>query len=303
MKIMVFGLGSIGGYLACVLLKYFPNEVTLIAHNKRKEILVKQGLIMHSVLMGEKTFYCKNIIETPALSGQQDIIFVVVKNYSLKEALTLIRPCVSNRTIIVPVLNGIDHGKIARDTIQNGYVIDSLIYLGARYNSDYSYTQHTNHGKLIIGSPWKEKNEIVKKIIGHPELDCVISQDIKSDLWKKYIKNCAYNTITAYYKCTKKDILASPTRMQYLRKLLNEAICVGIADGAILPKNFEKSTIEELFNQKNLDATSSMAMDVLNGKPTEIETFGGFLTRLAKNYKINTPISSKFYIEMKQNGL
>lgn len=303
MKYMVTGVGGIGGYLACVLLKRFGSDVTIIARNKRKEVLETKGLVLDSVRMGKGTFHFDHITDDPATAGVQDMIFIATKNYSLKEAVEALKPCVDEHTIIVPVLNGINHGQVTADILKKGYVIDSLIYMGAHYNEDYSYSQDTGYGKLIIGSPWPDKNKAVQQAIGGDELECVISDDLKSELWHKYIVNCSYNTITAYYKCATRGLLDPPSRLEELDRLIEEAIAVGKADGAKLPDNLKEIINNQFLHERNLDTTSSMAADVINGRRTEIETFGGHLTRLAKKLGVPVPESERFYTEMKKLGL
>lgn len=303
MKYMVSGVGGIGGYLAALLLKQFPQDVTLVVRGQRKAALERQGLVMHSVRMGDVIFPDLNLTDEPASAGVQDMIFVATKNYSLVDALEALRPCVGDKTIIVPVLNGIDHGQVTQETLQRGYVVDSLIYLGAHYNDDYTYSQDTAYGKLVIGSPWAEQNEIVRRTLDGPNLECVISADLKSELWHKYIVNCAYNTITAYYKCATRGLLKPPSCLDELNGLLQEAVAVGKADGARLPDNLIETINNQFLHERNLDTTSSMATDVMNGRRTEIETFGGHLTRLAKRLGVPVPLSDRFYAEMKKQGL
>ena len=39
MKLMVSGIGGVGGYIAAVLCRYYPGSVTLIARGERKKAL------------------------------------------------------------------------------------------------------------------------------------------------------------------------------------------------------------------------------------------------------------------------
>ena len=85
MKIMVTGIGGIGGYMASFLCAYY-DDVTLIARRKRKESLIEKGLILHSDFFGEHVAHPK-VTDDPSSCGIQDVIFVCVKNYSLPAAL------------------------------------------------------------------------------------------------------------------------------------------------------------------------------------------------------------------------
>lgn len=96
MNIMVSGIGGIGGYIASVLCAH-ESDVTLVARRKRRQSLEKNGLILHSLLMGERVFH-PAVTDTPASAGIQDMIFICTKTFSLVQALqdgcyTVHRPC------------------------------------------------------------------------------------------------------------------------------------------------------------------------------------------------------------------
>ena len=82
MKIMVTGIGGVGGYIASVLCANY-DDVTLIARRKRKESLQTKGLVVHSDFFGDHTAH-PAVTDDPASAGIQDVIFVCVKNYSLE---------------------------------------------------------------------------------------------------------------------------------------------------------------------------------------------------------------------------
>ena len=63
MKIMVTGIGGIGGYISSILCDQY-DDVTLIARRKRKDALQKNGLIVHSDYFGEHTFH-PTVIDDP----------------------------------------------------------------------------------------------------------------------------------------------------------------------------------------------------------------------------------------------
>ena len=48
---------------------------------------------------------------------------------------------VTEDTVIIPVMNGVDPGDRIRSLISRGTVVDSLIYIVSFANEDYSVTQ------------------------------------------------------------------------------------------------------------------------------------------------------------------
>ena len=90
MKIMVTGIGGVGGYIASVLCANY-DDVTLVARKKRKESLQTKGLVVHSDFFGHHVAH-PAVTDDPSSAGIQDVIFVCVKNYSLEAALTAVLP-------------------------------------------------------------------------------------------------------------------------------------------------------------------------------------------------------------------
>ena len=117
-------------------------------------------------------------------------------------------------------------------------------------------------------------------------MQAILADDITAEIWKKYILNCAYNGITAYYNSTIGGAFAQPNGLSEFRQLLQEAYDVGIACGVQLQPDLV---------QRHYD-TSSLARDIMHGaKQTELDTFSGYLVRTAKEHGVAVPLSEKCY--------
>jgi 2-dehydropantoate 2-reductase len=299
MKILVSGIGGVGGYVAATLCKYQP-DVTLIARGKRRKALEKNGLVIHSERMGEAVFH-PTVLEKPAAAGVQDVVFVCVKNFSLLQALEDLLPCIAEHTLVVPVLNGIDHYEVARDFLPKGLVINALIYITAAYNEDYSITQTGNYARILVDAPNKEKAQLIASLLNHEGItDCYVPEDMDAEMWTKYITNCAYNTLTARYQCPTRGFLNPPERLQEFRTLLDEACAVAKAKKINIADNLAESIYNRMTHERNLDSTSSMARDVMAHHPIELETFSGYLVRTAHELQVPVPMSERMYKELQE---
>lgn len=295
MKIMVTGIGGVGGYLGGVLAYYYPGQVTLIARKKRKEALLKKGLVLHSDFFGEQVLH-PALTDEPKSAGVQDILFVCVKNYSLPAALTAVLPCIGPDTAVVLVQNGVDHCRVAQKIMTQGHIVDSAIYITSSYLADYSIRQEGHFTFLYVGSTNAAAAQKVYDVIHHPGITAYLSEDIDVEIWRKYILNCAYNVITAYYQGSIGKALSQPRGKKEFRTLLTEAYTVGLAAGVHLPE----TTVEEQYNRiikdkNDMDATSSLERDLAAGHQSELDTFSGVLVRLAKKYQVPVPLSEKCY--------
>ena len=299
MKIMVSGIGGVGGYIAAVLCACYPGQVTLVARKARKEQLAK-GLVVHSALLGEQTYH-PAVTDTPAAAGIQDVIFLCVKNYSLAEALCALLPCIGNSTIVVPVMNGLDHAERARALMPKGQVVNSVIYITSAYDSDFSIRHTSPYARLYVDSADPAAARAVCRLLHHDGImECTVPADMAWELWKKFIVNCAYNTITAFYACTTQGILAYPERREEFFALLSESCAVAAACGIAVAPSLAREIYDDMLYRRRADATSSMARDVLSGKKTEYETFSGTLTALAKRHNVPVPVTERFHAALKE---
>ena len=148
-KIAVIGIGGVGGYIAGMLAKAYPH-VTMVARGARAESIRKNGLVLHSDYKGEIVARPERVASVREM-GQQDYIFICVKNYSLAEVCESIRDMVTDDTVIIPVMNGVDPGENIRRLVGKGTVVDSLIYTVAFANEDFSIAQQDTFTWLCIG--------------------------------------------------------------------------------------------------------------------------------------------------------
>ncbi len=301
-KIAVVGVGGVGGYLAGMLLREFPN-VTLTARGDRAEALSQHGLILHSEYSGESAGIPAAVVDTTELEPQ-DIIFVCVKNYSLEEACAQLKGAVTENTIVLPVMNGADPGERTRACLEAGTVIDSVIYIVAYAEPDYSIRQEGGYAYLKIGlnnaSPREaEQVKEAAEILRLANVDVQISKDIQADIWRKFIFNCAYNVETAFYDNTIGELRADGEKREEFEALLEEAYRVGVGKGIRLTH----ADVEHMmyrFNEELADSgTSSLQRDIVAGRMSEKEVFGGYIVREAKRLGLEVPVSEKMYYGMK----
>ena len=295
MKLMVTGIGGVGGYLASFLNTYYPGQVTLIARKARKESLAAKGLVLHSEYFGEHVTH-PAVTDTPANAGIQDVIFVCVKNYSLEAALKAVIPCIGADTIVFLIQNGIDHAEKAREIVPQGHIIDAAVSVNSQYNDDFSIEQSGKFARIFFGSDDADSCRRVEEILAHEGLR--IHNEgaaIGTQIWIKYITNCAFNVITAYYEETIGAIFARPDGKEQFHTLLEEATNVGRATGIALPEDLVETIYGRVIAQKNKDVYSSLANDIMAGRKSELDTFSGLLVRTAEKVHVAVPLSAMMY--------
>lgn len=302
-RIAVVGIGGVGGYLAGMLGQVCPH-LTLAARGARKESLEKEGLILHSEYKGELRAVPEQVVETGELP-EQDIIFICVKNYSLEEVCRELGQAVSDRTILIPVMNGVNPGERVRDLLGKGTVVDALIYIVAFANGDFSITQQGDFARLCIGiknadALQQKKVEEAAALLTAAGIDFEVAEDIEVEIWRKYILNCAYNVVTAYYDNDIGQLRKEERKAKEYEALVREAEQVALAKGVAIKKEHTDAIIDRFYHGYADNATSSLQRDIRAGRRSEADVFSGYIVREAKKYGIPVPVSSRMYEKLKQ---
>lgn len=297
-RIAVVGVGGVGGYLAGML-GQVCSHLTLVARGDRKESLIEKGLFLHSDYKGEINIRPEQIVSAEEM-GEQDYIFVCVKNYSLEEACRSMSHAVTENTVVIPVMNGVDPGDRIRSYLGKGTVVDSLIYIVAFANEDYSVTQQGKFANLYIGIKHADEQqaECVKRVhqlLDEADVDNRVSDDIERDIWKKYILNCAYNVESAYYDNCIGQLREDPVKAKEYEALVSEAYQVALAKGVAVTQKHVDAIIHRFYYELAYNATSSLQRDIRSGRTAELDTFSGYIVREAERLGVDAPVSRRMY--------
>lgn len=303
-KIAVVGIGGVGGYLAGMLVPAF-SHVTLVARGARGESIAKSGLTLHSEYHGERCVRPERVVFDARRLPPQDYIFLCVKNYSLERAVEEIKGAVTNETVVIPVMNGVDVGERTRRLLGKGIVVDSLIYIVSFAGEDYSIYQQGKFADVRIGimnADERKRRAVseVAEVLSRAGVDYEAAEDIEQEIWRKYILNCAFNVATAAYDNTIGELRDDPAKAREYKDLVREAYAVARAKDVRVTEEHVR-IIEDRFYEYAHGATSSLQRDIRDGKPSEVDTFSGYLVRTARTLGVDVPVSEKMYRMLRGN--
>ena len=119
-------------------------------------------------------------------------------------------------------------------------------------------------------------------------LDGRVSDDIKTEVWRKLIFNCVINPVTSI---TGSDVSGiTDARLDPLKRLvIDECLAVARTEGVDFSIDFV-ATIAEVFGpSRNI---ASMRQDLMRGKPTEIDHMNGAVVDLGRTAGIDCPVNA-----------
>ncbi|MEO4006192.1 2-dehydropantoate 2-reductase [Flavobacterium sp. CAU 1735] len=302
--ILIAGIGGVGGYFGGLLAKAFQNDtsvaVQFLARGKNLDAIRANGL---TIVKGSdsSTVFPQKASDTPSDLDKADYIILCTKTYDLESTLVQLQDCITEKTVILPLLNGLDSTPKIKRHYPNVTVLEGCVYLVSRLSAPGIVTNSGNIESLFFGSD-KASDECLlqlETLLKQAEIQASLTQDILSVVWKKFIFVSAIATATSFYDQSVGEILENPDKRDTLLALLTEVYTLAKAKHIPLP---EDSVATTLANIETLPfaATSSLHSDFKNEKKqTELDALTGYVVSEGLIYGVAAPVYEKLYTALK----
>lgn len=297
MKILILGIGGIGGFFGSYLHKSGA-DITFLVRPERKKIVSAHGLKVISSL-GNLNIK-PNLILANELEPIYDIILLSCKTYDLDQAISDLK-LTKGRGLIIPLLNGIEHlndldKKFGQENIAGG-----LAHISSTVNDDGTIEHFSDFKKITFGSRYQSQDERLKQfsdICKKTKFDTVISQNINLDLWKKWIFISTVAGATTLFSCSLGEIVKHKYGKKIIIDLFNECRSIAKLNGYTI-EDSEASSIISNITVDGSPIKASMQRDVEKRSFTEHENIFGNLISKAEPHKFECPLLTSCYLRMK----
>src|SRR5215207_7399117 len=272
MRHAVLGAGGVGGLVGGALAKA-GHPVTLLVRTGRRDHYPGQ-LSLKSEMLGA--------FEAPVqiadlLDGQFDVVWVTVKATALEAALRAVPPEKLSDSVLVPLLNGVDHVEQLRDRYGAERVLAGTIRVEAeqagpgrvRHLSAFADVQ------VAPNPPTRELAQILCEDLRDAGLGCEVQDDETTMLWSKLCFLAPFALATTASQGSLGVVRADAGRWASLEQCVNEACAVGVAEGAKVAPEPILTALEGLPN----GFRSSMQKDVAAGRVPELDAIAGPILR------------------------
>lgn len=189
MKILVYGAGVLGSYLAHALNQGKQNDVTILARGKRYIALKQNGLVINHVRQKNETVDKLHIVSELRPEDAYDVIFVVMQKSQLNSVLPILAENTRAKTIVF-IGNNTEADLTYKEFIQHAQsrptVLFGFLSCGGRREGEKVYSWHGNDCDITLG-PVNNMNideNYLKQLI----LGTHLKLDLKPDMnaWLKY---------------------------------------------------------------------------------------------------------------------
>jgi len=125
------------------------------------------------------------------------------------------------------------------------------------------------------------------------EINSSVSENIHVDLWKKFMFICS-GGLLAVTRSTYGALRELPETNEMFRSIFEEIYRVALKTGIKLKPDIVDKTLD-FVQTLPYDSSASMARDIWEGKPSEIEYQNGAVVKLAAKYDLDVPVNRFIY--------
>jgi 2-dehydropantoate 2-reductase len=294
-SIGIVGVGAVGGFFGAkfALAGY---HVVFLSRGKTLKFVKTNGLRFDSI--GKQ-----NVIKDAVFTDNPEdlkmckYIFFTVKSYDSLSAISQIKTHISPDATIITPQNGINNDVFLSDAFGKQRVLPALLKIGVS-TPELGFVKHTGLGILVVGEYDGKSslrlNELLT-ICNKAGIECIVTDKIQVERWKKYIWNCTFNIIASITRLRLDQILNDASLKFLCESTIKELLM--IADKEHIHFDDEKDPIQAriTFAEKLGTFKPSTLEDLEKGKKIELDAFTGYVLSLAHKYTVSAPINEALY--------
>jgi len=283
-SVAILGPGAVGGFLAAVLWRHGV-AVTCVTREPSAELIARQGIRLESETFGELTARAAAVTR---LNDEPDLLFVCTKMTGLAEALKRVDAKQLRRTLVVPLLNGIEHMQVLRSACCTRVIAASIGSFEAIRKAPNHIVHRSASARIELafeGDTERRKlSDLIRLLCGAGIMTALLPNEA-AVLWGKLGRLHAIALFTALANQPLGIVRADPAWRSQMEACVHEAAAVANAEGAAL---------NPVQIMKQIDALpagleTSMQRDIAAGRPSELDAIAGAVVRAGERHGLRCP--------------
>lgn len=304
MRILILGAGATGGYFGGLLAKAGV-DVTFLVRPKRREQLARDGLKIESPAGNVATPV--KALTRDEISSAFDVIIISAKAYGLADAIETIRPAVGEKTLILPLLNGMSHLDDLDKAFGQPRVLGGTCHISVVLDADGKIRRFSPFASLTFGAripAQKESASLIHQELARGGFEAGNSENIIGAMWEKWVLLATLAGSTCLMQASIGEIVRTDGGERLISGMLDECCAVAKASGHA-PRATAESGARATLTDPKSSISASMRRDIERGNRIEADHIVGDLIRRGREHWIQTPLLGIAYVHLQayQNRL
>lgn len=295
MRIAMFGTGGVGGYFGGRLAQA-GEEVIFIARGAHLDAIRAQGLRVDSV-KGDFVIRPARAEDDLLKIGTVDVVLVGVKAWQVPAAAQTMKSLVGEKSFVVPFQNGVDAPAQLAEELGEEHVLGGLCQISAMIAGP-GHIRHVGIEPFVafgeLDNHPSERADRLKQAFSRAGVRAEIPADIQLALWEKFLFIASISGIGAVTRAPADITRRLPETRRMLEGMMREIVTVANARHVNLKGEAVISRMA-FIDQMPLGVIPSMQRDLLEGRPSELESLVGAVVRMGQETGVPTPVSTLIY--------
>jgi len=293
--------GYYGGKLALKYSGRSKHEVIFFARGAHLEAIRRDGLRLVTA-EGEYIVRPMQATDNPGEMGPLDLAIFCTKSYGLEDAARAIAGNLSDDSVVLPLLNGVDITDRLRAVLPRGTVLYGGVFISSAIQGPGVVRQMGGTGQLFFGPADPadvEKFRPIEALLQGAGIKAELSADALLPLWTKYIFIGPMAGVTSLTGKPFGEVLADAADRALVEGLMKEIEAVARKKGVHFPPDIVQASLGKAAAFAPTTKTS-MQLDYERGNRTELDIFTAYMVKAGKELGIPVPLHKKVYAELLQ---
>jgi 2-dehydropantoate 2-reductase len=291
MKIAIVGTGAMGSVYAG-LLGDAGNEVWAVDRwAEHVEAIRARGLAVEGA-SGNRTVRL-HATSDPAEAGVCELVVIATKAMDVEAAARAARPLLGDDTVVLPIQNGLGSAdRVAAVLGEERVAIGVVGGFGASI-VEPGHVHHNGWELVRLGERHGPATARIRRIAetwADAGFRVEVYDDVDRLVWEKLVCNVCFSATCAILERTIGSVLDDPDAWDVASTCAQEAYDVARARGIALGFD-DPVAYARAFGEKIPGARPSMLLDVLAGRPTEIDVINGAIPPAAREAGVAAPVN------------
>ncbi len=297
MKTAIVGMGPVGMILASHLQKA-GCKVAVCDNDKIKINLIrKEGIRLEGTIELRSSFeHVYGSIDDLAAFGP-DLVLVCLKTYHTEASVQQLSTLNREGCHFVSAQNGIDTEYILADALGESKVLRMVINFAGNLRAPnvvrVTFFNPPNYLASVDDSAAAVANDLAEKmVLAGLDTRVINSFELIRRSWEKAILNSSLSALCGIGRLTIKEAMEMPNTVEIIEQVIQEAVEVAGAEKIYFEDDFIRKCMRYL--KKAGDHFPSLAVDLINNRPTEIDYFNGKIVEYGRKHYIRTSLNLSF---------
>lgn len=295
MRIAVIGAGGVGGYFGGRLVQSGVDTI-FIVRGSTLAALRSNGLRIESP-DGDIHLPSVQASDDPSSAGPVDAVLFAVKAWQIPEAAATALPLFGEKTIAVPLENGMEAPEELAAVVGAERVLGGLCAI-VSYAAEPGLIRHLATKPLIafgeLDGSRSARVERLRITLEVPGIDVQVPPDIRRSMWTKFLFIAPMSGIGALTRVPIGIWRSMSGTRSMATAALEEIATLAAANQIQLDPEAIATTLER-YDALPPQSTSSLQRDLMNGKPSELEAQLGAVVRRAAKVGVSVPVMTMIY--------